>query len=292
MLRLLGHCVTLSQTYRHQKCDAMIALHAKRSAAAVGELRRHRPETPVILMLTGTDLYRDIHRSGPARQTLESADQLVVLQERGREELPAAVLNKARVIFQSAERPTKSLPRLANTFEICVAGHLRSVKDPFRAEMASRGLRADSRIRITHIGEALSAHMQQRATTATIKNPRYRWLESQTRTKTQQVMSRCRAVVVSSKMEGGANVISEALAAGVPVLASRISGNVGMLGPEYAGYFEYGNTQQLRRLFLRLEFDRPFAAVLKRQCRSRARLFTPQKELAALKRLLSDVDVR
>jgi len=200
--------------------------------------------------------------------------------------------DKVRVIYQSALRPAKSLPQRSDVVEICVAGHLRPVKDPFRTEMASRTLPLHSRISITHIGQAMSEHMRFRATAAVAKNPRYHWLGSQTQLKSQQLMSRSRAVVVSSKMEGGANVISEALVAGVPVLASRISGNVGMLGTEYAGYFDSGDTAQLGDRLLQIETDRPFVDRLTQQCASRAVLFTPSKELAALQRLLAEVGLR
>ena len=42
-------------------------------------------------------------------------------------------------------------------------------------------------------------------------------------------------------MEGGAHVILEAVQSGTAVLASRIDGNVGMLGPAHEGYFEVGD---------------------------------------------------
>lgn len=291
MLRSLGHQVSLAQTFSNQKCDLMIALHAKRSASAVHQLKKVAPETPVILMLTGTDLYRDIHRSALARRTVEAADRLVTLQDCGGDELPATAGDKVRVIYQSAEAPTKPLPPLPDVLEICVAGHLRPVKDPFRTEMATRDLPPESRIRVTHVGEALSEQMLKQATKAAANNPRYHWLGNQTRPRTQQLMSRSCAVVVSSRMEGGANVISEALMVGVPILASRVSGNVGMLGADYAGYFEVGNTQQLRTLLLKLESDNKFLPKLKQQCKSRAALMTSGKEIAALKRLLAELNL-
>jgi putative glycosyltransferase (TIGR04348 family) len=292
MLRAIGHQVSVAQTFRRQKCDVMIAMHAKHSSAAVAEIGLHSPETPVILMLTGTDLYRDIHRSAMAMWTVESADRLVALQDRGGDSLPPLAREKLRVIYQSAERPAKSLLPLADVFEVCVAGHLRAVKDPFRAEMASRQLPPESQIRIVHVGDALTPAMRQKATHAVANNPRYRWLGSQTRARTRQLIGRSRVVVISSKMEGGANVIAEALVAGTSVLASRISGNVGMLGDDYSGYFELGNTSQLCKLLERLENEDTFRRELHRQCKARAALFAPSTEIAALRRLLSEIGIR
>ena len=46
-------------------------------------------------------------------------------------------------------------------------------------------------------------------------------------------------------MEGSCNAMCEALALGVPVIASRISGLIGTLGEDYPGYFAVEDTQAL-----------------------------------------------
>ena len=69
------------------------------------------------------------------------------------------------------------------------------------------------------------------------REPRYRWLGGRTHAQTLGWIARSHLLVVSSAMEGGANVIAEAARIGTPVLASRVSGNVGMLGRNYPGYF-------------------------------------------------------
>jgi glycosyltransferase involved in cell wall biosynthesis len=95
-------------------------------------------------------------------------------------------------------------------------------------------------------------------------------------------------MVISSVMEGGANVIVEAVTCGVPVIASRISGNVGMLGAGYAGYFAVGNDEELARLLDRVGRDRDFLARLTAQCAARAPLFEPARERADVNRLVDD----
>ena len=79
-------------------------------------------------------------------------------------------------------------------------------------------------------------------------------------------------------MEGGAQVIIEAIQSGTPVLASRISGNVGMLGKDYAGYFELGSAAELAALVRRCAAEPDFLALLQRQCQQRAPLFQPEHE--------------
>ena len=94
-----------------------------------------------------------------------------------------------------------------------------------------------------------------------------------------------RLLVLSSRLEGGANVISEAVVAGVPVIASRIAGSTGLLGRTYPGLFPVGGTAGLRRLLLRAERDGRFLRRLRAHCRRLRPLFTPSRERAAWRRL-------
>ena len=86
----------------------------------------------------------------------------------------------------------------------------------------------------------------------------YRWLGELSREKALRLLSRCRLLALTSEQEGGANVVSEALAASVPVLSSRIAGSVGLLGEDYPGYFPVGDTEALARLLGRAETDADF----------------------------------
>ena len=114
-------------------------------------------------------------------------------------------------------------------------GHLRPVKDPFRTALAARLLPTTSRLRVLHVGKALSADMAERAHTEMAENPRYRWLGELPRWQALRVLARSHVLVLSSLTEGGANVISEALALGVPIVASRIAGSIGLLGDRLSG---------------------------------------------------------
>jgi putative glycosyltransferase (TIGR04348 family) len=287
LLRELGHKVAVRQEYHGESCDLLIALHARRSAPAVLASRRACPERPVIVALTGTDLYLDIPTDRMARRALELAWRLVLLQPLGARELPKALRERARVIYQSAEVP-RARPK-AGLFEVCVLGHLRQVKDPFQTARASRLVPESSRLRVLQVGSALSPEMADAARAEAAKNPRYRWLGDRPRPEALRILARSRLLVLTSRLEGGANVLSEALAAGVPVLSSRIAGSVGILGADYPGYFSVGDTEALAGLLDRAETDRGFYRQLKARCRELRPLVRPARERAAWRRLLREL---
>jgi len=288
LLRQLGHSVQLSQTFEGQNCDLMIAVHARRSARSVVRFRDAYAQSPLLLLLSGTDLYGDLGHHAAAIQSCRLADRLILLQPHGIGELPEELRKKSRVIYQSVS-PPRTKPPLARSFEVSVIGHLRPVKDPFRTAMAARNLPESSRIIVNHIGAALSQSMRLRAVAETRKNPRYRWRGELPRWKTMQRLARSRLLVLSSKMEGGANVISEAIVAGVPVISSRISGSIGLLGENYPGYFEVGDTAALTDLLERAETDASFYSGLNSKCRELQPLFDPARERQSWQELLDEV---
>ena len=289
LLRALGHWVRIEEQYKGGSCDVLIAMHARRSRPSIERFRRRYPERPLILALTGTDLYNDIHSSSAARRALAEAARLVLLQPLGITEIPKRFRAGARVILQSAERPAVKPKARTSAFEVCVLGHLRPVKDPFRAAKAARLLPVASRIRILHVGGALSAGMKAHALSEECTNRRYRWVGELTRGKALRLMGRCRLLVLSSWMEGGANAISEALAWGVPIIASRIPGSVGLLGSDYPGYFRPGNTRSLAKLLSRAETDKEFYRGLRAHCAKLAPSVRPSREREAWARLLREL---
>lgn len=291
MLEKLGHRVRLGQSYQGEPCDLLIALHARRSHGAMAEYRRRHPGGPLVLVLTGTDLYRDLPESADAQESLRMATIMVTLQDLAARELPRSLRGKVRVILQSAEPLPRTLRPAVREFAVCVIGHLREVKDPFRAALAARGLPECSRIRIIHAGKAMDASMARQAGKEQRINPRYCWMGELPRWRVRRLMGRSRLMVLSSRMEGGANVISEAAAAGLPVLASRIPGSAGLLGADYPGFFPVGDTDALSRLLLRAERDGDFLAGLQRHMLRIAPRFQPCRELNAWKSLLDELAI-
>ncbi|MFQ5915617.1 MAG: selenoneine biosynthesis selenosugar synthase SenB [Nitrospinota bacterium] len=291
ILRELGHRVAVNGSYNGGRCELLIALHARRSAEAVLRIKRDHPDIPTVVCLTGTDLYGDIRTSQRARRVLELANRLIVLQPLGVAELAARLRDKTRVIFQSVGR-FKTLPKKAeDTFDVCVIGNLRPVKDPFRTAMAARLLPRSSRIRVLHVGRALSEAMDKRARAEVTRNPRYHWLGEKPRSQALRILARSRTLVLTSKTEGGANVISEAVAGSVPILASRIPGSVGLLGDDYPGYFPYGDARALARLLTRMETQPGYRERLQAACERIAPVFDPERERAAWKDLLKELNL-
>ena len=295
ILRELGHRVSIAQEYRDEKYDLLIALHARRSHPAVARFRRKHPDGPIIVALTGTDLYRDLQSSRQAQNSLKLAKKIVVLHPGALRELDAAARAKAHVIYQSVEAPVAlathggTSNRSSNGFDICVIGHLRPVKDPFRAAAAARLLPQSSEIRITQIGGAMTRQMEQHARREMRINPRYRWLGELSRPRTLRILAASRLSIISSRVEGGANILSESIVASVPVLASRIQGNTGILGADYPGLFRVGNAHQLARLLTRAETDSKFLSELKSRVKKLRPLFDRAKEEAAWARLLKEL---
>lgn len=286
----LGHrLITNVQDPRFDQCDLLIALHARKSYPAVARWRKGRPDRPLIVALTGTDLYRDIRRSKRAQRSLELADRLILLQPHGARELPARLRRKVRVIYQSVE-PVGSNHRVHNhPFRVVVLGHLRQEKDPLRTALALRQLPAELGIEVTHLGRALSDSLERQARRLMELEPRYRWLGEVPRAKARRALAGSDLMVLSSRMEGGANVLSEAIADEVPVLASRISGSVGILGRDYPGFFPLGDTAALARLLHRAMTDRAFYARLKASCAQLKPLVEPARERDAWQSLLAEL---
>jgi putative glycosyltransferase (TIGR04348 family) len=266
----------------------LIALHARKSHDSIKRFVSLMPHAPLVVCLTGTDLYRDIITDASAQESLRLATRIVVLQEMALHELSAAAREKAWVIYQSA-KPVKPTAPLKNQFEIAVIGHLREEKDPFRCAMALGYLPRSSRIRTCHMGRAMSNEMEKQALQWMEHEPRYRWIGEIPHWQVRKRLARSRAMVISSRMEGGANVISEALAAHVPVIASHIPGNIGMLGEEYNGYYAVEDEHNLARLLQRLETDGGFCTALKKQCAARLHLVHDKREAASLVKLVKDI---
>lgn len=284
----MGHTVLVEEGWGGEAADLMIALHARRSHPSIARFADSHPESPLVVVLTGTDLYRDLKTSEEAARSLELATRLVVLQEEGPAKLEPRHRDKTRVVRQSAE-PVRKGARSETHFEVCVVGHLRQEKDPFRTALAASLLPEDSRLRITHLGAPLDEEFAEEARKHMESQPRYSWLGEVPQQRVRSILSSSHLLVQSSFLEGGANAISEALVAGTPVVASDIPGNVGMLGEDYPGYYPAGDTEALTHLLERAERDPEFYALLEDYCAAHRHLFLPEREQEALRLLLQEL---
>lgn len=279
--------VRIAPTWDGGPYDAMIALHARRSAEPIARMADAQPRIPIALVLTGTDVYRDIEVSAAARHSLECASRLVVLQSDALSRLQPAHRSKARVIVQSA---TARQPRPSTqSIDLVAVGHLREEKDPRALMDAARRLPADTRIRIVHVGHALDPALGDEARATMAACPHYRWVGGASHESSRRWIARANALVHMSRMEGGAQVIIEAVRSGVPVLASRIGGNTGLLGESYAGYFEVGDGLAMAKAMERFATEPGFASLLAEQCSLREPAFRPEVERRLVRQLLADL---
>lgn len=285
LLRDSGHEVSVSGSWQDNGTELLLALHARRSHDSIARFAAAHPDRPLAVALTGTDLYKDIQEDAGAREALDLAWRLVVLQERGPDELPPHHRGKTRVVYQS----TAPLAREPDpeAFTACVMGNLRPEKDPFRAALAARLLPEDSGLRVLHAGGA-DEELASQAKEHERLSPRYRWLGQLGPEDARKLMARSRALVQSSTLEGGANVVGEAIAAGLPVLASDIPGNVGMLGRDYPGYYPAGDERALAELLRRAETDASFYAELECSVNERAHLVRVERERETLAALVEE----
>jgi putative glycosyltransferase (TIGR04348 family) len=274
--------VQVQQAWAGEPADAMLALHARRSAEAVAAWAAARPRRPLAVVLTGTDLYRDIPAgNADALASLALAQRLVVLHEQAVGDLPPAQRHKAVVSLQSM--PARAPGRKPQRWLSAVAvGHLRDEKDPRTLYEAMRRLAGRADIRLTHIGAALDPALGAEAQALAAAQPGYRWLGALPHEAARRHIQRAHVLVHPSVMEGGAQAVIEAVTCGTPVLGSRMPGNLGLLGTDYGGWFAVGDAARLAALLTQCRDDATMLPHLAAQCAARAPRFTPQREAATL----------
>ena len=288
MLRSLGHRVRVRERWGGEPCDLLIALHATKSGDSIRAWRTARPDAPLIVGGTGTDVYADLGRMDETAAALRLATRVVVLQPAALGELPDDVRTVARVVYQSSPRQERTAPA-GDDFQVCFLGHLRAVKDPFLLADAVRLLPDSSRVRAVAAGSPLEQAARERAERENVENPRYRWVGALPHREARELLASSRLLALTSRCEGGANVVSEALATGVPVVSTRIGGTTGVLGDDYPGLFPVGDAAACAQLLARAEAEPAFLAELERRCAERAGLFDPEREREAWRALLLEL---
>ena len=289
LLSQLGHQVNVQKSWDGEECDLLIVLHARRGFPAIQRFRQKHPLAPLVVALTGTDLYGDVESSAEAICSLELASRIVVLQALAAEAVPESARRKVRVIYQSAERPSPSAQREESWFQVCILAHLRAVKDPLRLAYAVRGLPSLSKIQVKHAGAVLDPDFGRQAEAEQRINPRYHWLGPLAHENAMDLLARSHVLVLTSQLEGGANVISEAIAISIPVISSLIPGSVGILGSDYPGYFPVGDSAALQEQLLRAESDDGFYRELQRWVARLHPLVSASRERETWGALLSEL---
>jgi putative glycosyltransferase (TIGR04348 family) len=287
-LEELGYSVEVTESWSGGDASLLIALHAYRSHQSIVEFKKQYPSRPLVLILTGTDLYRDIENHSEVIESMEMADQLVVLQSAAVDSVPAHLQHKAQVIYQSVEVNVSDLATKED-FLVSIIGHLRDEKDPFCIARSLPLLPSDSKITVRHLGQAMNSQMKDQAAKFNATIDRYEWLGEVSHADALKVLSQSRLMVISSRMEGGAHVVSEAIALGIPVIASDIPGNRGLLGEDYPGYYPVADEHALATLLYRAENTPAFYASLQKCINLRRELITPAREKRSIHELVSSL---
>ena len=285
-LEELGYSVEVTESWSRGDTGLLIALHAYRSHQSIVEFKKEYPNRPIILILTGTDLYRDLENHSEVIQSMEMADQLIVLQSSAVDSIPAGLRDKVQVIYQSVEidiRDSATKP----PFLVSVIGHLRDEKDPFCVVRSLPLLPSDSKITVKHLGEAMNSQMKGLAQNFNATADRYQWIGEVSHADALRMLSQSRLMVISSRMEGGAHVVSEAIALGIPVIASDIPGNRGLLGEDYPAYYPVGDEAALAALLYRAEKVPTFFASLQKHIDLRRELINPVREKQSIQAIVN-----
>lgn len=291
ILRELGYSVQVASEYREGDYTALLALHARKSAGAVKAFHTDHPHAPIVIAMTGTDLYPDLATADVDSDVLAVAARLVVLQPHGLVQVGPELAERTRVIVQSSPAIPPH-PVRTDCFEVAFLAHVRPVKDPLRLAAATRLLPADSRIRVTHVGEARDERLSVLTAAETADNPRYDWIGPVPRSAALAVLARSRLLALTSLHEGGANVVSEALAARVPVISSAVPGSIGLLGDHYPGYFPAGDAEALAEALYASEQNRGgFYDALREHCAALRPLVDPAHEKRAFAGLMTDLSL-
>lgn len=286
ILGALGHTVVDAGTPDADDAELLVALHARKSAAAIRAFTG-----PVVVAATGTDLYHDlaVETDGLALDGFRRAWRIATLHPGAADALPPELRAKARTVLQSV--PALDGVAKDPPYTVSLVAHLRAVKDPLVAGQAAIGLPHGSRIRVVHAGAALEPSLGDEARAlASRSHGRYQWLGPLPADAALRQIAASHLLVVPSRIEGGANVVGEALAHGVPVAATRIPGNVGLLGADWPALFEVGDADGLRDLLARWEADPVLQATLAERANALRPRFAPEAERRAWAALLAERD--
>ncbi len=276
--------VQILRAWSGEPADALLALHARRSAESIDAWHRARPGSPLVLAMTGTDLYRDLP-AGDAQtiRSLAQAHRILVLNERAAAALPPPAAARAVTCLQSvtARAPVAKPKR---HLRVLVVGHLRLEKGPDWVFETVRQLASRPDIRVDHIGAALDPELGAQAAALAAEQPAtYRWLGERSHAEVRRRIQHAHLLLHPSRMEGGAHVVIEAIRSGTPVVGTGIDGNLGLLGADYPALVEPGHVAALAAWVLRCRDEPGTLQRLTDLCNARSLRFTPERERAVLR---------
>jgi putative glycosyltransferase (TIGR04348 family) len=280
-------CYDIPETLPSLHADLLIAMHGVKCHGVIALYRATVPDGNVLLALTGTDIYPE--PSETARESMERADGLIILQEKAIEKVPPELRSRTTVVIQSVRRTSEHQRAQSEFFEVCIVGHLRDVKNPLLTAAAARRLPVESRIRIRHAGGILEPKYESLVAEEQRNNPRYRWLGELSSEAVSALITSCDLMVLTSRSEGGARVIGESIVQGTPVLSTKIDGVVGLLGEEYPGFVPDDDPAALAAMLSTCETNPEFFQRLQEASAALACRFSPEAEAHALGEAIAGV---
>lgn len=287
-LSRLNYQCSVTEQWSGKLCDVLIALHGLRSYDSIKRYKKAYPNHPIVLIMTGTDIYRDLKESNKVIKSMEMADAIVVLQPDAIHSLPKKFHHKVRVIYQSVKSIARKVPPKRH-FLASIIGHLRAEKDPFCAAQCLPLLPSNSKLKLVQLGKAMSPDFKKQAMSFEKNMMRYQWLGQLSHSKTLQWLSRSHVMIISSVMEGGAHVVSEAIAIGIPVIASDIPGNRGLLGDHYPAFYPVGDKVALSMLLTQAESNPSFYQKLCKAVAGRQKITKPELEQKSIQKLIREL---
>jgi hypothetical protein len=288
-LRGAGHTAARDVSWHGQDADLLIATDDPRHLPIITRWSHAHPTRPLVIVLgssTATDA-----QHGP-QNMLRLAHRLVLLQTLESSSLATEWHGKTRVIYPSSPALMREIPTTLCDFLVLLISPLNEACDPFRVALASAYLPEHSRIRIHHYGAAHSAGMALIARRAEARLPRYHWHGEAPHDELRRQLLSADVLIHSAPLEGVTPFLNDALAAGLPVIASLESGKGGLLGQDYSGYFPAGDEARLARQISRAEHDPDYYGELSRQSQARGQLMTPEREAQSLRQLVAEFETR
>ena len=273
MLRAGGHRVreleAPGQHADYAGLDLWIGLHAERSSSSLDLALTRAPGLRAITVLTGTDLNREGGPSESTQDQLDRSNRLVILNKSARRLVPEPLQDRVRYLPQVPTGIDPIPVRQAPTATLAMLGHLRPVKDPEVVLRALENLPRGLGLRVLHAGKPLCAELEQACLNAS-RNPSlpYQYLGPVDRTAALGILAESQGLLLPSRSEGGASVLSEALLTGRAVISSDAPGITSFLPDDYSGTFAIGDDRQLGERLERFATDAEWRHQLTELCAS------------------------
>lgn len=277
------------ENYQHEANTAAIFLQAVDSQPGLRRAKAAGAKT--VLILTGSDI--NVHLKGDEARKAEifsTCDVIVCMHPLIKRKVPKQFQDQLHFIRQSFDDSAQpATARLTKAFSY--VANIRRIKRPETVLRAADFLR-DTDLEIVHAGGVWGEEYSCWPNYNGLPHAQnYRWLGGQTHAESLALIGSSRATIVASEAEGGSNVLSEAIVLGTPVITSNNECCVGLLGSNYPGIFDIGDSRGLSELIRRAAFDEDFYSDLVARTSELRSGFTFDTEVAAWREVFANMSI-